>query len=302
MKTRRYEGEKDLIKIMDFLTKVRNVSDQCNYLHPGDAVWRLYHAPFDPHQNIQLWEDVRGTLGGFVWFYPPDGFDMQVHPDITGELEGEMLIWAEKRWEECTHDEKNALITGAREDDRERIAFLEEHGFVRREHHFSHFSMSLEGIDIDIPPFVPEGFCVREVKEEDIDERVNAHREAFYPSRFTAETYLQLRRAPGYSADLDVVALAPDGTVAAFCICWLDLVNKVGELEPVGTRPRFQKKGVGKAVVLEGLRRLKWYGARTALVLAEGGNRASNRLYESVGFNVLYRDRDYVKTFPTRTR
>ncbi len=55
--------------------------------------------------------------------------------------------------------------------------------------------------------------------------RVDAHRSAFHPSRVTVESYGAVVSTPPYRADLDVVALAPDGTVAAYALAWLDEEN-----------------------------------------------------------------------------
>jgi ribosomal protein S18 acetylase RimI-like enzyme len=86
-----------------------------------------------------------------------------------------------------------------------------------------------------------------------------------------------------YRPELDQVAVAPDGSFAAFCLCWLDEGNRVGDLEPVGTHPDHRRLGLARAVCLAGLRSLRDAGADTALVYSVGGSGAT-RLYESVGF------------------
>jgi mycothiol synthase len=91
------------------------------------------------------------------------------------------------------------------------------------------------------------------------------------------------------------VAVAPDGAFASYCICWLDRANWTGEFEPVGTRPAFRGQGIGKVLMLEGLRRLKAHGARTAIVYSVGDNVASVGLYTSVGFQTLTRNYYYSK-------
>ena len=72
----------------------------------------------------------------------------------------------------------------------------------------------------------------------------------WYPSKVTLEAYRRMRSVSDYTPELDIVVVAPDGTFAAYCICWLDPVNKIGEFEPVGTRETFRGKGLGKAVML----------------------------------------------------
>lgn len=98
------------------------------------------------------------------------------------------------------------------------------------------------------------------------------------------ERYRQLMRAPGYTRDLDIVAVAPDGRLAAFAMCWVDTGNKTGQFEPVGTAPAFRGRGAARAVLHEGLRRMRQRGAERAIVIVDAEEQAACRLYESAGF------------------
>lgn len=51
--------------------------------------------------------------------------------------------------------------------------------------------------------------------------------------------------------------------------------------------------GLGEAVMLEGLRRLRELGARSAAVTAIHDNRAAISLYESAGFEMVNTERLY---------
>ena len=122
---------------------------------------------------------------------------------------------------------------------------------------------------------------------------VNAHREVWHPSSHTLEAYRRLRTAPGFIPDLDIVALAPDGTFASYCMFWLDPINHIGLLEPVGTRSAYRRQGLSTAVLYEGIRRLQDYGARTAWVSTGAQSDQAIALYESVGFRLLFKDHRY---------
>jgi ribosomal protein S18 acetylase RimI-like enzyme len=185
-------------------------------------------------------------------------------------------------------------MASARDDDPARIALLHRHGFTRDDYHLLHMQRDLGQPIPDVPP--PEGFVVRHVGgEEEWAARVETHREVWHPSKVTLEAYRRLRAAPGYIPELDLVAVAPNGELASYCICWLDEANRTGEFEPVGTRAAFRGRGIGKALMLEGLRRLQAHGARTAIVYSSGANPAAIRLYESVGFSILTRNYYYSK-------
>jgi mycothiol synthase len=105
---------------------------------------------------------------------------------------------------------------------------------------------------------------------------------------------------PGYMADLDLVAVAPDGTFAALCSCEINAESnerdrrKEGLVDLLGTRRGHRRLGLGRAMLLEGLSRLKSAGMDTARIGVDATNpTGALGLYESVGFrkaitNVAY--------------
>lgn len=267
------------------------------YLHPGDVVWGMFqNTVFDPRREVRLWEDG-GGLAGFAALEAPDGVLMQVHPRLRGAgvLEEEMLGWAARQTRVVYGDpEEDELWTRASEDEPRLDALLTGLGFERDGDHALKMLRGLGGPLPDAAP--PAGWTVREVGgAAGWPERVGAHREVWHPSRFTLEAYRNLRRAPGYEPRLDLVAVGADGTVGSYCICWFDPVGRAGLFEPVGTRAACRRRGLGRAVMAEGLRRLRDLGAGTALVTAVHDNKAAAGLYGSVGFEIVNREWLYGK-------
>jgi ribosomal protein S18 acetylase RimI-like enzyme len=157
--------------------------------------------------------------------------------------------------------------------------------------------LSLDG---PIPePAVPEGFEVRRVTgPEEAAERAAAEQDvwqSYTVGDVTGEQYAAFMGMPGYERDLDVVAVAPDGTIAAYVNCWLDPVNGIGDFGPVGARPAFRRRGLTRAVLVEGMHRLRDRGMDRVCVSTQVTNNASRPLYESVGFTVVNRYLDYAK-------
>ena len=99
---------------------------------------------------------------------------------------------------------------------------------------------------------------------------------------------------------LDLVAAGPDDSFAAFCTCSFSaeenklLGRRDGWVDLVGTRPDLRGRGLGRAVLLSGLRRLQALGATRALLGTQSTNSAQ-RLYTSVGFQIIHKLRWYTK-------
>jgi GNAT superfamily N-acetyltransferase len=71
---------------------------------------------------------------------------------------------------------------------------------------------------------------------------------------------------PNVDLNLKVAVVAPDGNFAAYCGMWYDPEAGYAVIEPVATDPDYRKLGIGKAAVLEGIRRVGKLGAKTAIV------------------------------------
>jgi predicted N-acetyltransferase YhbS len=85
------------------------------------------------------------------------------------------------------------------------------------------------------------------------------------------------------------VVEAPDGDFVSFCGMWLDAVNRIAYVEPVATDPSYRFMGLGKAVVLEGIRRCAGLGATVAFV------GSGQTFYEAIGFKKLCAQYPWIK-------
>jgi GNAT superfamily N-acetyltransferase len=138
---------------------------------------------------------------------------------------------------------------------------------------------------------VAEGYCVRALRgDEELPKRSWVSWRAFHPDepdeKYEGWTwYRNVQRAPLYRRDLDLVAVAETGEHAAFCTVWFDDVTRTAVFEPVGTAPEHQRRGLGRAVMAEGLRRAQRLGATQALVGSYGA--AAHALYEAMGFTTF---------------
>lgn len=142
-------------------------------------------------------------------------------------------------------------------------------------------------------PPLPDGFDLRASRGA-ADSRLRAAAShAAFGSSMDFEPYcqrsLRFMQSPVYVPEHEWFITAPDGQVAAFCCIWTDGLNRAGYFEPVGVHPGFQRRGLGKALLHGGLRRLREEGMTSASVCADNDNPAAIRLYESAGFQKVKR-------------
>ncbi|WLW49940.1 GNAT family N-acetyltransferase [Streptomyces sp. YU58] len=147
-------------------------------------------------------------------------------------------------------------------------------------------------------PAPPDGFRFRTADQAGPRAAVRAHVDAWARSAYTAEAYRGVRRAPGYRGDLHLLVEAPDGTMAASTIMWLDEANRTVEFEPVGTHPAYRRRGLARAMLLHGMRLARAAGATHATVACLGapGHPGALGLYYGVGFRKLSRDAPLIRT------
>ena len=165
---------------------------------------------------------------------------------------------------------------------------LRTRGYEQGQPAYRNFSLKLPRGDVS--PILPPGYTIRDMKEAttgEIQKRVDAHRAAFAPSQMTVAEHQRVMASPTYRPELDLVIAATDGTFNAFTIVWFDEVNRIGLFEPLGTHPDHQRRGLGRAIMTEGLRRLAALGATKAFVSTGPDNLGANALYTAIGFQAV---------------
>ena len=303
--SRLYKTETDLQQMYDLLMEARARTSDWRYAHVGELAFNFFMVAchLNPCEHIRLWHDAESKLIAYALLGEDPAFDYQILPEHEwAGIEAEALAWAETRVTElrqyAAQQWGGHLVSGARQDNAQRIAFLEQHGF-RYCGDFAEVNM-LRSLDEPIPEAVlPVGCQVRAVAETgEILSRAAAQREVWRPwtvGNVSDDDYARFMRLPGYLRDLDVVTVTPEGVIAAYVNGWLDPVNRIGDFGPVGALPAYRRQGLTRAALLEGLRRMKGHGMNRVCISTGVSNTPAIRLYESVGFKIVNRYLDYVK-------
>lgn len=251
----------------------------------------------------RLWEDAEARLVGFAIVEPAYcsltfAIDQQADHEQIG---AEMIAWSEQELKKagCT-----AIRTACFAENKMRIALLTQQGFMVEPMHNLHLQRSLaEAIPT---PQLPSGFTIRPVVgEQEVERIVALQRAAFGTENMTIAYRLAMMRVPDYDPVLDLIAVAPDGQWAAFCLASLSqaenrqTTQSIGWLDPIGTRPTFQRLGLAKALMLTGLALLKAKGLQLAGTSAASDNVAMQRTAASVGFQIRTQTHWYRKEIVT---
>jgi len=306
MTFRHYETERDLQQMQGLLMEARARSDDWRYAHVGELAFTFFMVAchLDPRKHIRLWHNDEGKLVGYAILGEDPSIDWQVLPEYEWSgIETEALAWTESLLAELRMQDLKqwggGLVSGARQDNPKRIAFLEQHGF-RYSGDFAEVNM-LRTLDEPIPELaLPAGCQVRAVAEAgETSDRAAAQREVWHPwtvGDVSDDDYETFMRLPCYHRDLDVVAIAPDGVIAAYVNGWIDPINRIGDFGPVGARPAYRRQGLTRLVLIECLRRMRAHGMDRVCISAVETNTAAVRLYESIGFRIVNKYLDYVKS------
>ncbi len=277
--SRDFVGIEDLPIITAFLDEAREIvgHDQGIFLHAGDVWWRYGQNEPELH-SFRLWFQNEKLIAlGWVMF--KSDLEIQLHPNLEEAVYDtvalEIVDWAKTV---CT----GVISSDNATENTKLIHFFESFGFETEGDKGFMFAKDLSESIPDLE--LASGFQARHVLDSEFEERINVHRDAFDPSKFTLVRYARVRSMPGYNPELDLVVSTPENEFASFCLIWLS--GGVGYFEPVGTRAAFRRQGLGRAVILEGFRRLQALGAYTAMVYSGTNNR---EFYESCGFGVVNR-------------
>lgn len=295
---RTYQTDADLYAMQAMTAESTQQAGMCGHLHIGDIPHHVFNGlrREDPTKLVWLWHDADQNLVGYVIVSPAHkGFDLQVHPaHREGNLEQEMIAHAVAQTRQKLVEAKVEGDIGADVDecDTLRAKKLEEAGFTRGEHLYW---VTERDLNDPIPDSVlPEGFFIRSAEGvHEAQKLIDVHSGGF-GSSWTLAQYERVMTSPGYDAERELVVVAPDGQFAAFCIIWLDEVNKIGYFEPVGVHKDFHRRGLGTALMNHAMRIMIAKGMQTAVVLHEVTNPASTGLYASLGFKQIYRVFQYV--------
>jgi len=295
---RAYQSPGDYQRVSDFLTQ--------HYL-PGNAdgnwiapAWEYmhYHPALnsDVLDRIGIWEEDGKIVAVAHYEWRLGEAFFEVDPAYRA-MRYEMLQYAEEALAGETPEGGKTLRVYVNDNDPDFQALVRSRGYQ------IDLNETRPMYRFDIPdPFPPiavaEGFRLKSLADE--CDWAKVHRVMWrgfnHPGEPPAgEEELESRRkmfdTPSARRDLKIVTQAPDGNFASFCGMFYEPVRRFAYVEPVATDQAYRRLGLGKAAVLEGIRRCGQLGVTVAYV---GSDQA---FYQAIGFKKVYDSQCWEKTW-----
>lgn len=293
-----YTQDKD--RLIDLVRAYRRSTGVAMY----PTTWRvrllLTSRTWDLAQDTCLWECASEQAGSgqasalaFVWrrkaTSPYLALERFIHPAFaTRPLAADLLAWACRRAEAVAAGQAGPLTLYA-QDFAPALGLdspIEAYGFTplkpNPDGYNVYFGRALRG-SLPEPAQLP-GYSLRPVNS--VQELIALHAN----SNFAAVNPEHLQELFDSDEYCTLVAIAPGGALAAYCECSIDRAEwqaggqRIGWIDYIETRPEFQGKGLGQALLWAGLRRLQAGEAETAMLVTISSNAPAVRLYEKTGF------------------
>ncbi len=283
--------------IRSLIQRVRPAAWRGDYPTEVDVAELFQDQTMPEHSRIWL------TRQGDPWAYalmhfPYNNLTLEASEACRNDAwEDEVAEWAEAQMRGYYGAEViNQTLDGScRSEDAHTTLFFQRHGFVKDGMESLSYELALSRMPE--LPMLPEGFNLRPLRpESELEEVVALHRAAHGTDNFTLEERLAIMGTPEYLAHLDLVAVAPDGTLAGNCICGVSEPGGVdGYTDPVVVHPRQQRKGLARTLIQAGLVELYRRGVRLVRFGTSSENTAMQHVAEALGFTCVARRSWYSK-------
>ena len=218
----------------------------------------------------------------------------QRHPQAKA-IKPDLLDYAEKKLYGTRASGEKYLQAFINDFDQEFIEIVQARGYKhipRRDRPLMKFTIPTLFPEIELPV----GFQVKSLADD--NDLVKIHRVLWRgfnhpgePLEDEIDGRIKMQSGPNYRHDLNIVVEAPDGFFVAYSGLWFEPVNRYAYVEPVATDPDYRRMGLGRAAVLEGIRRCGVDGATVAYV---GSDQA---FYLSLGFEPVFTSQCWEKIF-----
>ncbi|HCG56609.1 MULTISPECIES: mycothiol synthase [Brevibacterium] len=250
----------------------------------ASSVWRVYA---DGSTDITTGPGGETLVGFGIRALQGDrhAAEFLIAPDHRGRGHGQALLSA-------ILDEEPSSWCWSHGDHPAAQALANKHGLGRDRVLYQMRTDSGLSLD-DLPQTsAPDGITIRSFAPGDEDgwRRVNNAAFDWHPEQGsqTPEDFAEITQAPDFDPDSVILAIRDDQIIGFHQtkLTDSDVEGRLGEVYVVGVDPSIHAKGVGKALTIEGMRRMVAAGANVIELYVESDNAPALGLYERLGFHV----------------
>ncbi|QVK17451.1 GNAT family N-acetyltransferase [Mycoplasmatota bacterium] len=281
-----YNHKNDYELVNEFLYHTYKKEKYPNWLQPR---WEYFHyhpnTEEECYKTIGVWKE-NGEIVGLATHEGNLGEVFIMVDETHGYLKKEMIQFAEANISKKSEDNKKSLYVYVNDFDKDLENIVIEKGYQKIEYKETICQFTDDIKDDELQ--VPTGFTLKNLSgKSDI---FKFHRIMWRGFNHEGEAPIEgivwrekMQSAPKYNFTLNVVLESPEGNYIAYSGIWFDSINKVGYIEPVCIDPDYRKKGFGRIVVLECIRRAQKLGAN--VVYVESGL----PFYQAIGFKPIFK-------------
>lgn len=257
--------------------------DSTNYPF-GRWDWMISHSYLDEEglAKIGLWFDNESIVGVCTYDTVLDGKCFILNKAGYAFLQREMIGYAEAN---LAKNGKAKLLIWDGDASMQQTAMQMGYLATQNKDYDAVYDIDVDNIHYSLP----EGFTITSMKDtydlsqymrvlwKGFNHELNGEG-AFSPTQEQMEETKNEFERPNVNLDLKIAVVSPDGNFVSYCGMWQDNASKNALVEPVATDPAYRKMGLGRAAVLEAIRRCGLLGCKKAFV------GSSQQFYYSIGF------------------
>ncbi len=287
----------DFDRVSDFLVATYAPGGKYpNWLQPR---WEYMH--YHPMLNravldrIGLWEDDGEVVALATCEADLGEAFIMVRPGYS-RLKGAMLDYAERKLSRVMDSGRRFLRVHVNDFDHDLRAAVKAKGYKEDMTGPEYRTITMMTIARPFPEVtLPVGFGLKSLQDDDDIRKVDRvmWRGFNHPGEPPGDLKERRRKlsAPHLRKDLNIVVEAPSGHFVAYGGIWYVPGNRVAYVEPVATDPDYRRMGLGRAAVLESVRRAGELGAKVAFV------ESAQPFYLAIGFVPQFERHLWVRRF-----
>jgi predicted N-acetyltransferase YhbS len=284
IKQRKYTGEPgftdDFMKVHEFLQRIYEPFPNGNWLwNRWQWMFSLPYLDETKLSRIGIWED-NGSIIALACYEQGLGDAYLVLDKKYGFLKKELLEYSIEHLK-VVRDGISIVKATFSSLDGEFREIADELGFINLER--PEKTAIMEITPSIVKYILPAGYSIVSLDQENDYEKIDRVLwKGFNHTGPSPENSIEEKKksqaGPHFNKEITIAVNGPDAEYVSYCGMWYDPKTDYAIVEPMATIPEYRRKGLGKASVLEGIKRCWQMGAKIAYV------GSGQQFYYSVGF------------------